>query len=247
MSVTGIDLAAEPDKTAVAQLDWTSTGAIVRELILGAEDDALIAALHGTDKAGIDCPLGWPTPFVAFMSNHHAAHASDAAAIQGRDGRRRLLWRTTDEMVRARTGLTPLSVAADRIGHVAVRCAGLQARLAQAGEPVDRAGTGTLVEVYPAGSLRLWGLSYKRYKGTKNVASLSAGIDALLEAAPWLDLGAFESLCRTRDDAFDAVIAALTARATALGLTTPPADDQREQARTEGWIALPAAPLSDLL
>jgi hypothetical protein len=56
----------------------------------------------------------------------------------------------TDEAVRAETGLIPLSVAADRIGHAAMRCAGLLAQLARRGQSVDRCGRGVVVEVYPA-------------------------------------------------------------------------------------------------
>jgi hypothetical protein len=69
----------------------------------------------------------------------------------------------------------------------------------------------------------------------------------LLAAAPWLDLGSFEPLCRTSHDAFDAVIAALVARAAALGQILQPDAEQREAARTEGWIALPTCGLSGLV
>ena len=51
--------------------------------------------------------------------------------------------------MRERTGLTPLSVAADRIGLTAMRAAGTLSRLAAEGRPVDRAGNGIVVEVYP--------------------------------------------------------------------------------------------------
>jgi hypothetical protein len=74
--------------------------------------------------------------------------------LTGRQWRRRLAWRVTDEVVRAETGLIPLSVAADRIGHTAMRCTGLLAQLARQGQPVDRCGRGVLVEVYPATSLK---------------------------------------------------------------------------------------------
>ena len=44
-----------------------------------------------------------------------------------------------------------------------------------------------------------------------------------------------------------AVIAAINARAAALGLTTTPAAEQLDAARTEGWIALPTGNLADLV
>jgi hypothetical protein len=50
-------------------------------------------------------------------------------------------------------------------------------------------------------------------------------------------------LCRGSDHALDAVVAAITARCAAIGLATRPDGDQLAAARTEGWIALPTAPL----
>ncbi|MEO6713138.1 MAG: DUF429 domain-containing protein [Mycobacteriales bacterium] len=73
--------------------------------------------------------------------------------------------RETDRAVHQAVGLWPLSVAADRIGLAAMRAAGLLADLADAGRAVDRAGTGVVVEVYPAASLKVWGLPHKGYKG----------------------------------------------------------------------------------
>jgi hypothetical protein len=66
--------------------------------------------------------------------------------------------------VLAEAGVNPLSVSADRIAHAAFRCAGLLARLAALGEPVDRAGSGVVVEVYPAAALRRLGLTHRGYK-----------------------------------------------------------------------------------
>jgi hypothetical protein len=79
--------------------------------------------------------------------------------------RRRLAYRATDRAVREATGLQPLSVAADRIGLTAMRAAGLLAGLATAGQPVDRTGSGIVLEVYPAASLYSWGLSHREYNG----------------------------------------------------------------------------------
>jgi hypothetical protein len=57
------------------------------------------------------------------------------------------------------------------------------------------------------------GLPHRGYKGKSNIKCLAQVVDALLAAAPWLKLDPFEDLCRRSDDALDAVIAALTARA----------------------------------
>ena len=114
--------------------------------------------------------------------------------LTGQQWRRQLAWRLTDEAVRERTGLIPLSVAADRIGHASMRCAGLLAQMASQGRPVDRCGTGPVAEVYPAASLKCWGLPWRGYKQPPNAQPLGALVDDLLAAAPWLDLGPYESM-----------------------------------------------------
>jgi hypothetical protein len=55
-----------------------------------------------------------------------------------------------------------------------------------------------------------------------------------------------EAACRRSDDAFDAVIAALTARAAVLGRTDLPPASSLDAARVEGWIALPTGDLEEL-
>jgi len=71
-------------------------------------------------------------------------------------------------------------------------------------------------------------------------------VSELQAAASWLELGSHIRLCRTSHDALDADIAAFTARAAALGLTLRPDPELQLPASREGWIALPAAPLSAL-
>jgi hypothetical protein len=61
------------------------------------------------------------------------------AEVAGRDWRRTLAYRVTDKAVRDITHLVPLSVAADRIAHTAMHCAGLLAQLARKGQPVQSA------------------------------------------------------------------------------------------------------------
>ncbi|GAA1308040.1 hypothetical protein Psi02_65980 [Planotetraspora silvatica] len=242
----GVDLAAEAVRTAVAWVEWSAGRAFVKDVAVGADDDLIIEAIKGAGKAGIDCPLGWPELFVSFVSAHRAGDVVVPGGL-GRDWRRDLALRVTDRAVHERTGLRPLSVSADRIAHPAMRCAALLARLAvETGTAVARDGGGPVVEVYPAASLKEWGLPYRGYKRTENAEARGRMIDALLAAAPWLSLGDHESACRRSDDAADAVIAALTARAAACGLVTVPGPAQVANAVTEGWIAIPTTPLDAL-
>jgi predicted nuclease with RNAse H fold len=246
MLTVGVDLAAEPAGTAVASIRWSPGRAEVTDLVVGADDDAILDAIRAAAKAGIDCPLGWPAAFVEFVAAHHAGHVVAPPDVAGRAWRRRLAYRVTDEAVSREIGRWPLSVSADRIGYTAMRAAGLLASLAREGRPVDRGGTGVVVEVYPAAALRRWGLTDRGYKGKQNLSTLATLVDELTGTAGWLDLGRYENLCRASDHATDAVVAALSARAAACGLATRPGPDQRDAARTEGWIALPTGSLPDL-
>lgn len=239
MVTAGVDLAAQESGTAVASIRWSGAQATVEVLELGVGDDRIIAAVAEAGLSGIDCPFGWPEPFVDFLVRHRSGNAYAPEGVTGADWRRTLAYRATDRAVREAVGRWPLSVSADRIAHPAMRCANLLARLADRGVPVDRAGGGAVVEVYPAASLHRWGLAARSYKGRGNGVALGGLVDALLQVAPWLDLGPHESLCRRSDDATDAVVAALTARAAHLGLTRGPADEDAKAARTEGWIMLP--------
>ena len=95
-----------------------------------------------SDKAGIDSPLGWPSAFVSFVARHSAGSVSPPAPGGGALWRRGLAYRMTDEVVRASTGLIPMSVSADRIGHAAFRAAGLLALLSSDGCRCPAPGTG---------------------------------------------------------------------------------------------------------
>jgi Protein of unknown function (DUF429) len=64
-------------------------------------------------------------------------------------------------------------------------------------------------------------------------------VDHLLDEAPWLDCTTHEQAMRRSHDIFDAVIAAMTARAAALDQTLPPTEDDMAAARAEGWIVIP--------
>lgn len=246
MRVVGVDLAADPVRTAVAVLGWGDGNATVEDLQVGADDEAVLAVLAAADKAGIDAPFGWPDAFAAFLAAHQTGDVPVPCGLTGQQWRRQLAWRHTDETVRAVTGIIPLSVTADKIGHAAMRCAGLLARLGSAGHPVDRDGTGMLAEVYPAASLKRWGLPHRGYKQQRNPGALPELVTRLQTAAPWLQIGPHEPVCRTSHDALDAVIAALTARAAALGLTLRPDTELQQPASREGWIALPITPLTAL-
>ena len=237
MRTIGVDLAAGLPGTALAEMVWAHGGARLTRLETGVDDATIVASVSGDAVwLGVDCPLGWPDAFVDFVHAHHTG-ATRSSVDGGADWRRPLVYRHTDHVVRERIGRWPLSVSTDRLGVTALRCAGLLRRLAEAGFPVDRAAEGCLFEVYPGGSLRLWGFDTTGYR--VDAERRAALLDALSARAPWLDLGGFAPLAVANADAFDAVAAALATRAGALGAFAPPASDVLKIARREGWVVLP--------
>lgn len=226
MLTLGIDLASQPNRTAMASIEWSATGAEVTQVQHGVTDGEILDSLLSADRSGIDAPFGWPDAFAHVIDAHHDGRSTEEVGLFSEPGVARFVRRLTDEKVRTTFGLVPLSVSADRIAYVALRAVRLLAQLDGPGFDVDRA-TGTAVEAYPAAALKVWGLGHNKYKGLPQQAALSKLLTDLEDLAPWLDFGAHRELCATSDDAFDAVITALIARAAALGHTHLPTRQNR--------------------
>lgn len=245
MLTIGVDLAAEPAGTAFATINWDNGRATLTDLVLGVTDHQIVEASSNADKVGIDCALGWPERFVDFVVSHRtSSHAIDPG-FGAMDWRREISYRETDRRVHQTIGRWPLSVATDRLGVTALRCAGLVERLGDAGIDVDRSGLGGIVEVYPAGSLKKWGFDTSGYRATTDARVTL--LNAIRTTAPWFEFSGFQDVMAESCDAFDSVIASLAARAAAIGSATLPDMDDRDLARREGWIALPTGALAELV
>ncbi len=244
MTTLGIDLAAEPKATGGCSIEWGNDAAVVRWVSVGLTDEKILAHAEAADIVGIDAPFGWPTRFVEAVTAHHAGRRWPVDRWDT-ESRRRLRLRATDERVHSVTGITPLSVSSDAIAIPATRCALLIDRLGVK----DRSGDGRVQEVYPAAALSKWGLPHRGYKGRENAGALGTLLASLRDRAPWLQISTRdEQLCAVNDDAFDALVASLVARAASRGLTLRPQEDELAAARVEGWIALPViGSLEDLL
>ncbi len=243
-----MDLAAATKKTAVAVLAWDSGSARLEHLALDVGDAGIVELFGTSSMTGIDCPVGWPDAFLPFLTGHLTFDARPVLDHDGIEGRRLLAYRDTDRFVTAHTGLIPLSVSADRLAHPAMRCAVIQAKIAALYGPQARDGSGRMAEVYPAASLKTWGLLARGYKGrgAPEAERLGAVLDHLVAAAPWLDLSGYEDRLAGSDDLFDAVIASLTARAVAVGQTLRAPETHTAAALTEGWIHVPSGGLEGL-
>ena len=248
MRTVGVDLSSSSKRTAVVAVEWGRDKAMVGEPALGLGDADLVERLARAGWVGIDAPFGWPLEMVRAV---HEYAASGRWAGEDKDEFR---FRRTDRFVReailAETGrkLSPLSVSSDRIALTARRTALLREHAYErSGVRFDLAGGDQVVEVYPAAALLVWGLDRGGYKSSRRLDRREAECyarEALLSAiearVQWLcwSTGARQA-CIESDDALDAVLAALVARAAAMGLTLlPPAEDM-EPAHSEGWIHLP--------
>lgn len=238
----GVDLAAQAKSSVIARVEWTLGGARLTALTMPASDAAIVDAVLDCDAAGIDVPLGWPEAFITFLGEQRDDRQQ--AFVSGEEWRE-LAFRRTDLMLKATLGQTPLSVSTDRLALPAMRASSLLAQLRARGVSVDRTGAGRVCEAYPAAALRHWGLPFKGYKNADPLP-LEAAVSAFATAAPWFDFGSFEGMCRATHDCFDAVIAALIARARLLGHWTPPSGEDAVLAAREGWIVVPTCGLDDL-
>jgi len=244
MRIVGVDLAAQAPKTAAVLLTLEDSR-VAAELVPGPlDDDALVGLAHGVDKIGIDSPLGWPEGFVAAVTAHHRMGPWPAEA-----DRLPLRYRLTDLWIHEQLSLWPQSVSTALLGVVALRGARLQARWASEvwGTPAPRDGSGTLVEVYPAATLKTWGLPHSGYKGPAGNHLRERILDTITTATrTWLDADRIAAACIASDHVLDALLSAVVALTAALGLTTPPPENLGHLALREGWIHIPAGGLETL-
>lgn len=250
MVTAGIDLAAQPANTAACVIEWRRGGALVTAVTLGLDDGAIAA--FADDRfacVGVDCPFGWPVDFVDAVAAHQSGAPWPGQGLNQSGYRQLLKFRRTDAHVTATLGMNPLSASSSLLGVTTMRWAAVMDLIAAGGGVVDRTGRGHFAEVYPAAAMKCWGLPHSGYKGAKNRSGgLAKLVDAVLAETPWLTFAdGLERTCRSVDHAFDALIAALVARAVACGRTDGPPPELIDMATREGWIHLPVhAPLGEL-
>lgn len=245
MKTLGIDLSADPAKTGACAVDWEA--GTVTLLPRPTNDRQLVQATQDAAVVAIDVPLGWPDPFIDALIEHRDRTGWPPLGTSPPADRTPLRFRRTDVVLQSR-GSRPLSVSTDRIGVAAMRGARLQQMFSSAGITVDRSGlTGKVIEAYPAAALRIWGLVSTGYKGRPNVDACRALASSLIDRCAGLRDAASDCLDGCDDDALDAFVCALVARASALGLTEHPGDADIETARREGWIHIPTADIATVV
>ena len=249
MRTLGIDLAAQPANTSACTVEWGPGRPLVSEVRSGLDDETLLDAIQRADKVAVDAPFGWPDEFVDAVTAHRNRAGWPGAGEDQDIYRFQLSFRATDRRLIEHGARRPLSVSTDLIGVVAMRCAYLLDRLAAIAEPVDRVGSGKVVEAYPAPAMTSWGLSATGYKSRVGASRLPQLLSGLEEGLGGLELRVqHRELIGSDHNCFDALVCSLVARAAALGLTQPPdPGEEADRATREGWIHLPTNPLPHLL
>lgn len=231
MKTVGIDLSSQPKNTACCVIDWSDTANIdVKSPRNNCGDDALHELIDSHAVVGIDAPFGWPQLFTEAVGNW------TATTWENKDFQQRLRYRVTDLKTHEQTDIWPLSVSTDRIALPAMRAMSLLARH----HVTDKSGDGRFYEVYPIGSLRAWKLNFTKYKpgGKTTEEQAMEGRQKILAELRKV-IATIPDAYAITDHALDSLIAALTARAAALGNTEAATGADRAAARVEGWIHLP--------
>lgn len=257
----GIDLAAQNGKTVACLIDWAAGKATVRAPIISQATDENVdwladlvvpADAPAPGAVGIDAPFGWPVEMV------HAVSAWSRGEKWPSPAKLDFRFRATDREVQAATGIWPLSVSSDLIAITTLRCVALLDAISSrrgSQDALSRTGGDDIFEVYPGAALTRWELTRRGYKTSGNAEKKAkqrqARIDLIAEiehrtqtddGSPWMDLSAAREDMIASDDALDAVIAAMIARAAAIGETIGPGDVApalAERAEVEGWVHLP--------
>lgn len=227
----GIDLSSAKEGTAACVIEWKNTRAVAREAVRGCGDDDLQKlidyVLRNKGVVGIDAPFGWPRAFVEAITDWKKK-------VWSKDVRKRLQFRETDRFVTEKLAIWPLSVSTERIALPAMRANALLLRYGMK----DRSGGPRFYEVYPAASLKSWGLPHNGYERVDSECKRLRRkiLNGLRKRLPWLEV---DDDYATDSDSLDALIASLTVRAAAQGLTIKPTRARLAVARVEGWLHLP--------
>lgn len=94
----GVDLAAQPEKTAMCAIEWTERSAYVEAPVIGVTDKEVLAATAEATVTGIDAPFGWPRAFLEAISTY-AREARWPAHVTGNELRHRLADRVVIDVI----------------------------------------------------------------------------------------------------------------------------------------------------
>jgi predicted nuclease with RNAse H fold len=242
MKTLGVDLASADTTTAACLVDWNGCSPLIEGVYeRNVSDEMIVELARGADVTGVDAPFGWPRPFADAITSYAAGHPWPRERPVG-------LWlRLTDMRTQAVSGgRPPLSVSSDRIARPAERAARLLTLLGEEERAARRDGSDDVIEVYPAGALRCWGIDASGYKHPTASSIRDRIVTEISDGLALTMSGPQRQVLAATDHALDALVAALVARAFSLRRVVGPTNDERSIALVEGWIYLPSGPLAEL-
>lgn len=235
--ILGIDCATLPGKRGVS-LALFDERCSIESAEAGLSDAELVEMLIQCKQRGgrvllaLDAPLGWPEPLGRRLAPHKAGQSLPEKAHS-------LFRRETDLFVKRTFNMQSLDVGADRIARTAHSALELLGTF--------RKGTGSqialadhenfhgisVIEVYPAATLSVYGLQSRAYKNSEAVQARIAilnGLEGLgIRISQSARLNATESA-----DALDAIVCVAAGMDFLKGDAHPPEDPAL--ATKEGWI-----------
>jgi len=256
----GVDLSTDPRKVGLVSLTWDGEGPAnveepwgngVKKSTPHREALASLIAAHPTDVWDVDVPFGWPVGLAGFLTRHaqgvdnpFRVPATELAAASHHHGPRpwdHLARRVTDhEAIRRLPSFTGFSVSFDKLGATAAAWADIEQLLRANGVRFSRDGReGYVVETWPSACWRVLGLQGNPAKLMPE--DFARRLHGIVSLTP--DLTAMTADTKGGHSR-DAIVCALAARATQLGLTRMPSGQHLTPAHleaidSEGWIHLP--------
>jgi predicted RNase H-like nuclease len=241
VKIIGIDCAVDENNIGVAVGDYTDGGCTITKLPVRKQGETIAQMVSDFIQQSertllaLDAPLGWPSSMGKALIDHAAG-----SVIQVKPDT--LFRRATDRFVKNHFGKQPLDVGADRIARTALAALDLLVHIRElkkseiplAWEPNLTEGV-AVIEVYPAGSLTVYGFPATGYK-KKNQKGVRQEILSCLRGCiqlhPDLDVGIAEKDANT----LDAIICVLAGTDFLAGKAKAPSPEMLEDARKEGWI-----------
>lgn len=236
-TIIGIDCATQEDKVGIALGAMDEASCRIEDALVCTKERTLERTVTqwipktGRVLLALDAPLGWPMPMGIALKEH-------AAGLPISGSGNCLFRRETDRFIKTTTGQQSLDVGADRIARTAVAALTLIQSLREAlGEPIPLAWTPTFsarvaaIEVYPAATLKVRGISPKGYKTTQEVEARRRIISSMREE---IEITADVGVLERYPDALDAGVCVCAA----MDFLSDNAVQPRDQslAAKEGWI-----------
>jgi hypothetical protein len=243
-TIIGIDCATQEDKVGIALGAIDEASCRIEDALVCTKVRTLESTVTqwiprtGRVLLALDAPLGWPMPMGIALNEHAAGQPISRSGNF-------LFRRETDRFIKNTTGQQSLDVGADRIARTAVAALTLIQKLREAiGEPIPLAWTPAFpdrvaaIEVYPAATLKVRGVSPRGYKTTQDVQARRRIISSMREE---IDITTDAGVLERYPDALDAVVCVCAAMDFLSDNAVQPSD--QSLAVKEGWIWVRRSPL----